>query len=81
MAQIGETACKETLFISTTSLRCTAGFGQSLAVGAVVNLGNIAGTGASFFTYDAPVLTYFVRTNSPTTGGGVIQVCPVWRIR
>ena len=80
VAKIGETACKETLFISTTSLRCTANFGQSLAVGAVVELGSVSGTGAAFFTFDAPTLSHFASINSPTTGAGVIQVRPPSRL-
>jgi hypothetical protein len=87
VALIGGTACSQTSFISTTSLKCAgvAGFGLALDIsldgrdatqraGQRSDLVGLSATLRSCFSYDAPVVTHFYPPNRPLTGGSSLTV-------
>jgi hypothetical protein len=73
-AMLGYTACKSSVWISTTQIVCIAptGVGADRSVGVIVD--GMMGTKDGAFTFEPPTPTHTINNNSPTTGGAVVSI-------
>jgi len=73
-AQVGQTYCASTVYVTNTAVSCTgpAGYGKALPVRAIY--GNVVGTALAAFTYNSPVPTAVLQSNMAQSGGETVTI-------
>jgi hypothetical protein len=70
---LARTSCGSTTWTSTTAVLCVRMRGDSLA-NVVMTLSSHVGTMAAVFSFDAPILSFSLQTNTPHTGAGIMTL-------
>jgi hypothetical protein len=72
--KLAGTVCPSAAYVSDSSIACTTAAGSANAQTALLTTATGSSQLASYFTHDAPVLTYIAVTNGPTAGSVVVTI-------
>merc|ERR1711871_1272538 len=72
--RVGATLCTTSAWNSATRVTCQGDAGVGLSLGSSLTIAATVGTLLTAFSYDAPVASFALQYNEPTTGGAVISV-------
>jgi len=71
--RVGTTVCASNLWVTATSIVCTASFGVGTALNANIEL-DVIGTFSQAFSYDSPAVTSVMPANAPLSGGASLTL-------
>jgi len=71
---IGESMCATSVWTANTAVTCQLTAGSGTGASASVTTTSLVGTLVSAFSYDAPVITVSVQSNSPLTASSLITL-------